>query len=157
MRSLVAAALLFALPLCALSQTQPSRVDAAKKAIREKMRDPGSTRFRNVRLLKSGQVCAEVSGRNAFGGYADFELVAVSTKGLVWFIDRPPLPSYDDWPQAVASAPISQLDRWQRVLDLHEQLALPCLSEAGAEEEWRFINRRRGDLNAATPPRPKGF
>lgn len=52
-------------------------VSAAQDKVRERLRDPGSAVFRNVRLIESrvdgiGAVCGEVNARNGFGGMSGF-------------------------------------------------------------------------------------
>lgn len=50
---------------------------AAKKTVRELLRDPDSGQFRNVRRIEaiggSSVVCGEFNGKNAFGAYGGFE------------------------------------------------------------------------------------
>jgi hypothetical protein len=60
-----------------------SQVGKAEDAVREKLRDPSSAQFRNVRLnsLSSSEVCGEVNAKNAFGGYIGFVRFAAEADG----------------------------------------------------------------------------
>lgn len=42
----------------------------ARLAVAGMLRDPGSARFQDVRIVESGMVCGMVNARNGFGGYA---------------------------------------------------------------------------------------
>lgn len=51
-------------------------IDRGKDAIIEKLKDPDSAKFRNVRFYSGGGVpvvCGQVNAKNAFGGYTGFE------------------------------------------------------------------------------------
>lgn len=56
----------------------------SKDAIRQRLKDPDSAQFRNVRFYSGGPspvACGEVNAKNAFGGYGGFErFVASGTK-----------------------------------------------------------------------------
>ncbi|MBN9479649.1 MAG: hypothetical protein J0I52_05375 [Bordetella sp.] len=56
----------------------PTRIRAAaRQAVTEKLRDPSSAQFRNVRRIEhsngSTMFCGEVNGRNAYGGMSGFQ------------------------------------------------------------------------------------
>lgn len=60
----------------AVSLTPAQARVIARRAVADKLRDPSSAQFRNVRRVTAdnGQLvfCGEVNGRNAYGGYAGF-------------------------------------------------------------------------------------
>lgn len=63
---------------------EASAIPAAEAAVRDVMRDPDSTNFRNARVLAGDTpeqrlVCGEYNAKNAYGGYVGFQpyLVAV--------------------------------------------------------------------------------
>lgn len=48
-------------------------VHLAKEAVLEKLNDPNSAQFRNLRIGKSGDlICGEVNAKNRMGGYVGF-------------------------------------------------------------------------------------
>lgn len=56
----------------------PTRIrTAARQAVMDKLRDPSSAQFRNVRRIEhsngSTMFCGEVNGRNAYGGMSGFQ------------------------------------------------------------------------------------
>ncbi|MBI2248662.1 Uncharacterised protein [Brevundimonas diminuta] len=56
----------------------PTRIRAAaRQAVTDKLRDPSSAQFRNVRRIEhsngSTMFCGEVNGRNAYGGMSGFQ------------------------------------------------------------------------------------
>ena len=56
----------------------PTRIrTAARQAVTNKLRDPSSAQFRNVRRIEhsngSTMFCGEVNGRNAYGGMSGFQ------------------------------------------------------------------------------------
>lgn len=56
----------------------PTRIRAAaRQAVTNKLRDPSSAQFRNVRRIEhsngSTMFCGEVNGRNAYGGMSGFQ------------------------------------------------------------------------------------
>lgn len=56
----------------------PTRIrTAARQAVTDKLRDPSSAQFRNVRRIEhsngSTMFCGEVNGRNAYGGMSGFQ------------------------------------------------------------------------------------
>lgn len=56
----------------------PTRIRAAaRQAVADKLRDPSSAQFRNVRRIEhsngSTMFCGEVNGRNAYGGMSGFQ------------------------------------------------------------------------------------
>lgn len=53
----------------------------AKNALADKMRDPGSVQWRNVRVVDydgGHLVCGEYNAKNAFGGYVGYRVFAAS-------------------------------------------------------------------------------
>lgn len=75
MRALLAAVLALAAS-DALGATQPD-TRALQAAVAAELRDPGAAQFRGVRVVATTpagvNVCGEVNGRNAMGGYAGFQ------------------------------------------------------------------------------------
>lgn len=55
-------------------------IERAKKAVREKLKDPEAARFRNVRKKKGheGVVIGEVNAKNSFGAYVGYDRFYVS-------------------------------------------------------------------------------
>lgn len=65
-RSFIVATLCVAVSACGMSTTSQ-----AEEAVRERLKDPTSAQFRNVR--KEGDyVCGEVNAKNGLGGYGDY-------------------------------------------------------------------------------------
>ena len=59
-------------------------VESAKVVVANKLKDPESVRFRNVRLVKfmnEHVVCGEVNGKNSYGGYVGFSRFMASPIG----------------------------------------------------------------------------
>ena len=48
---------------------QQAKVDEVKEAVRDRLKDPNSAQFSNVKVVE-GLVCGEVNAKNSFGGYA---------------------------------------------------------------------------------------
>lgn len=44
----------------------------AKQILEEHLRDPEATRYKDVFVTKSGNVCGRVNGKNAYGGYVGY-------------------------------------------------------------------------------------
>lgn len=61
----------------AASVTQPSPdvqvIATAQSLVKDRLKDPESAQFRNVRRLPDGDVCGEVNSKNGFGGYVGFQ------------------------------------------------------------------------------------
>lgn len=80
-----AIAVLFFMVFPTLAASDP--VDLAKEAIKNQMKDPESTQFRNVRQtvnsLGSQYICGEVNSKNSYGGYVGFKYFAYSDGRLV--------------------------------------------------------------------------
>jgi hypothetical protein len=54
-------------------QASQKELEPAKEAVANRMKDPGSTQFRNVSFHEGTQaVCGEVNAKNSFGGYVGF-------------------------------------------------------------------------------------
>lgn len=51
-------------------------ITAAQNEIRDRMKDPAATQFRNVRVVRDSQgganVCGEVNAKNSYGAYTGF-------------------------------------------------------------------------------------
>ena len=78
MRSLAVPVMIAAIGLSACS----GDVREAKQLVKNGMRDPWSTKFRDVRVGQ-GAVCGEVNGKNGFGAYEGFrQFVVIGRK--VW-------------------------------------------------------------------------
>lgn len=67
-----------------------SEIDKAKDAVAEKLRDPSSAKFRNV---KGGErrglysVCGEVNGKNAYGAYSGYERFITNNEGSAVYLE----------------------------------------------------------------------
>lgn len=67
-----------------------SKEDKVKEAVAERLRDPDSAQFRNI---KSGErrgmfnVCGEVNGKNAYGAYAGYERFVASNDGKAIYLE----------------------------------------------------------------------
>lgn len=62
-------------------------IDKAKKAVRERLKDPESAKFKNVSTHKTPAggllVCGNVNSKNSFGGYVGFRPFMYATSGVV--------------------------------------------------------------------------
>lgn len=80
---------ILALTACA-SATAASKeaplIAKSKRLIVDSMKDPESTRFRNVRMRGDVFVCGEVNSKNSMGGYVGFRRFIV-TAGVVDLLD----------------------------------------------------------------------
>lgn len=47
-------------------------IGMAKTDVANRLKDPMSAQFRNVKLTKDGNVCGEVNGKNSYGAYSGF-------------------------------------------------------------------------------------
>ena len=74
------------------TNSERNLIEASVDAIRNRMKDPASAQFRNVRLRPygSGQVvCGEVNAKNSYGGYVGFvPFVASAFVGRLEETDR---------------------------------------------------------------------
>lgn len=67
-----------------------SEEDKVKNAVAERLRDPSSAQFRNV---KTGErrgmyhVCGEVNGKNAYGAYSGYERFVASNDGKAIYLE----------------------------------------------------------------------
>ncbi|MGO2242097.1 MAG: hypothetical protein ACTH5D_10110 [Halomonas sp.] len=74
-----------------------SEIDKAKDAVAERLRDPSSAQFRNV---KGGErrglysVCGEVNGKNAYGAYSGYERFITNNEGNVVYLESQ-LPTFN--------------------------------------------------------------
>ena len=48
-------------------------IEAAKKSIEERLLDPSSVQYRNVKAYSENVVCGEVNGKNTMGGYVGYK------------------------------------------------------------------------------------
>lgn len=79
-RGVVVAAMALALVGCAEAE--------AKRAVAEKLKDPSSAQFQNVR--ESGEyVCGEVNGKNSFGAYSGFRRFVAGPLGVTLEPEEP--------------------------------------------------------------------
>ena len=65
---------------------KPLSIADAKKIVSYDLRDPEATRFRDVFVSKSGNVCGQLNSKNAYGaytGYAGFFVLAVSRRAMI--------------------------------------------------------------------------
>jgi len=61
--------------------SEKALTDTSLEAARTQMKDPGSTQFRNVRVVTHSDgklVCGEINAKNSYGGYVGFSLFAAS-------------------------------------------------------------------------------
>jgi hypothetical protein len=56
-------------------------VDYAENAVKQKLIDPSSAEFRNVRPTSAWGICGEVNAKNRMGGYVGFRYFKVSIFG----------------------------------------------------------------------------
>lgn len=71
------------LPLLFLGEAQTKtpgntiNFEKIRQAIKQKLTDPDSAKFKNMRLFNAGQkselVCGEINSKNRFGGYTGFQ------------------------------------------------------------------------------------
>ncbi|MGE6320574.1 hypothetical protein ACQKEF_09885 [Pseudomonas oryzihabitans] len=75
------ACLIGALLLAACGDSDSSKIELARKAVKEKLNDPDSAQFRNDRVTEAEPgvkakggfyVCGEVNAKNRMGGYTGF-------------------------------------------------------------------------------------
>lgn len=80
---LIATMLVFSANLVFAASNQ-QMIDEAKRAVRERLKDPESARFRNVRVTltpnNSVWIKGEYNAKNAFGGYVGFEKFVYTTE-----------------------------------------------------------------------------
>jgi hypothetical protein len=97
-----------------LSACENGNVSDAKSAVKDRLKDPGSAEFRNIKFNESGAVCGQFNAKNSFGGYTGFKQFAYKNGKLFLGGDeRPPA----DEPDKVA-----WLD--QRIVELESVLAI---------------------------------
>jgi hypothetical protein len=82
----VASLLLSMGPSIVYAQADP-RIEAAELAVKQGLRDPGSTQFKNVAVKTNSlgeiAVCGEFNARNSFGGYVGFQSFGVVDNAAV--------------------------------------------------------------------------
>jgi hypothetical protein len=57
------------------TNNQEKTISTSSEAIRQKMKDPASAMFRNVRIvnyLEGKLICGEINSKNSYGGYVGF-------------------------------------------------------------------------------------
>lgn len=73
------------------AEPEPTPEELAIEMVKERLKDPYSAQFRNVRLQpEAGRVCGQVNARNAMGGYVGyrwFSVRKVPSGNTVVFID----------------------------------------------------------------------
>ena len=66
-------------------------IDKAKKAVRERLKDPESAKFKDVSTHKTPAggllVCGNVNSKNSFGGYVGFRPFMYATSGVVILLE----------------------------------------------------------------------
>jgi len=85
---------------------QATTIAQAKRILADRMKDPSSVQFRNVKAFKSGAVCGEYNAKNSFGAYVGFTPFGVDADGLI--MDAPEL---DGLPSSYAQAAMKQFLR----------------------------------------------
>lgn len=77
--------------LMAGCQPSVSEIEKAKEAVADKLRDPGSAQFRNVKegdlTSNLNPVCGEVNGKNAFGGYTGYQRFITNNEGRIIYLE----------------------------------------------------------------------
>lgn len=62
----------------------PPSEEQAIAAVKQKLKDPDSAKFKNLRPMgEGGGYCGWVNARNSYGGYAGFAVFYVNSKGEV--------------------------------------------------------------------------
>jgi hypothetical protein len=62
--------------------TEDPLLAEAKKSLADKMKDPSSVQFRNVKLCETkGMVTGEANAKNSFGAYTGFEPFVYANRG----------------------------------------------------------------------------
>ncbi len=85
---IIAGAIVAAAVIYAASGGQTGDAAPYEQAVREKLRDPDSAKFRNVSGDKiDGQWCGEVNAKNGMGGYAGWQrFSAMRTVSGDWLV-----------------------------------------------------------------------
>lgn len=77
--------------LLAGSQASASEIDTAKDAVAERLRDPSSAQFRNVKAGQANNglntVCGEVNAKNGYGGYAGYQRFITNSDGKFVYLE----------------------------------------------------------------------
>lgn len=66
--------------LSACSSRESAAIERVESEIAQRMLDPSSAQFKDVRLKRPGLVCGEVNGRNRFGGFTGFKVFVAKVK-----------------------------------------------------------------------------
>lgn len=56
-----------------LSGCGNKNIETAKRSIEERLLDPSSVQYRNVKAYSENVVCGEVNGKNTMGGYVGYK------------------------------------------------------------------------------------
>lgn len=62
-------------------QNESEAIESAKQRILSDLKDPDSTRFRNVREFENGAVCGEYNAKNSYGGYVGYKHFGFTASG----------------------------------------------------------------------------
>lgn len=82
--------------LVLLSLAGCSEQSSIENAIRQNLRDPESSQFRNLVVSKgSSRACIEWNAKNAFGGYSDWDVARLDKRNGEWSISQMQVPSAD--------------------------------------------------------------
>lgn len=113
--------IIFVIALCALAGCKPGAdkaVSIAQNEVSADMKDPESSKFRNVKFIEKGEsiegivtgvVCGEINSKNAFGAYAGFspffvELAmkpkGVLSSGVTYTVNKKVVYAWNDLPSA---------------------------------------------------------
>ncbi len=66
-------ALLSSLPILAATRDATSaQLVVIKKAFADRLKDPYSTKFKDVRIASDGTMCGEVNAKNSYGAYIGY-------------------------------------------------------------------------------------
>ena len=96
-----------------LSLAGCSEQSSIENTIRENLRDPESSKFRNLVVSKgSSRACIEWNAKNAFGGYSDWDVARLDKINGEWSISQMQVSSAD-----VHSCTQTSLDRAEQTED----------------------------------------
>lgn len=67
--------------MAAVQPVSPAERDAIEAAVKEKLRDPDSARFRDIKRTGDNSFCGWVNAKNGLGGYTGFAVFYTGPKG----------------------------------------------------------------------------
>lgn len=77
-----------------LSLAGCSEQSSIENVVRENLRDPESSQFRNLVVSKgSSRACIEWNAKNAFGGYGDWDVARLNKRDGEWVVSQIQVPS----------------------------------------------------------------